>query len=53
MYGKKETVGQYRLGQVLMEIKADIDEARLRDWTNHELGKIAEQEARARRKGKR
>ena len=53
MYGKRETVGQYKLGQVLREIKADIDGQRLQDWTSHEMSKQAESEARARRKGKR
>lgn len=49
MYGKKETIAQYRLGHVLREIKADIDGMRLQDWTSHELGKMAESEARMRR----
>lgn len=53
MYGPRETIGQYLLGQVLREIKADIDGQRLQDWTSEALAKQAEIEARARRKGKR
>lgn len=53
MYGPRETVGAYPLGAVLREIKADIDGQRLQDWTSHEFAKMAESEARSRRKGKR
>lgn len=52
MYGRKDTVGQYKLGQVMLEMKADIDSQRLQDWTQHEYGKIAEAEAKMRRRKK-
>lgn len=53
MYGPRDTIGAYKLGAVLREIKADIDAQRLQDWTQHEYALAAEREARSRRKSKR
>ena len=52
MYGPKETVGQYKLGQVMLELKADIDATRLSSKTQHEYSKIMEIKAKARRRGR-
>lgn len=52
MYGPRESVTLYPMGLVLREIKADIDEARLSEWTQHEYGLMMEQEAKARQRSR-
>lgn len=53
LHGQKESVFKYPLGAVLREIKADIDESRLVDWTQHEYGLMLEAEMKARTRSRR
>lgn len=53
LHGRKDTIFEYKLGQVLRVLKKDTDDGRFNEYFAFEYGKIAESEAKARRRGKR